>query len=139
MEITYSRIALTMFLGLLLTACGSENASLLTDGIWTFQDMSTDSEDSAIISVVSLGEALLTGASMEFQESGTFILSSSLVQTPTTGEWQLIGDDKLVLDPENESTSTNKIKSLTKDKLSYSESFTDGQTNSYIVTTTWTR
>ena len=124
---------------MLLTACETDNATLLTDGVWTFQDMTSDSEDSAVISLVSLAKALLTDASMEFQGGGTYILTSPLVENPTTGEWQLIDEDMLVLDPEDEAASTSKIETLTKDKLSYSESFVDGQMNTYTVTTSWTR
>jgi hypothetical protein len=76
---------------------------------------------------------------MEFQEGGTYILDSPLVENPTTGEWQLIGEDQLVLDPDGEASSTSKIETLTKDKLSYTESFVDGQMNPYKVTSTWTK
>jgi len=124
---------------MLLSACESDNATLLTDGVWTFQSMTTDSDDSSIISLVSLGQALLTEATMEFQEGGTYILDSPLVENPITGEWELIGDDQLFLDPDNEVSSTSKIEALTKDKLSYTESFVDGQMNTYEVTSTWTR
>jgi hypothetical protein len=124
---------------MLLTACETDNEALLTDGVWTFQDMTSDSEDSAVISLVSLAKALLTDASMEFQEGGTYILTSPLVENPTTGEWRLIGEDQLILDPDDEGSSTSNIETLTKDKLSYSESFVDGQMNTYTVTTTWTR
>jgi hypothetical protein len=124
---------------MLLTACETDNATLLTDGVWTFEDMTSDSEESAVISLVSLAKALLTDASMEFQEGGNYILTSSLVENPTTGEWQLIGEDQLVLDPEDEGASTSNIETLTKDKLSYSENFEDGQMNTYTLTTSWTR
>ena len=124
---------------MLLTACETDNATLLTDGVWTFQSMSTDSEDNSIISLVSLGQALLTEATMEFQDGGTYIMDSPLVENPTTGEWELIGDDQLFIDPDGEVSSTSKIETLTKDKLSYAESFVDGQMNTYKVTSSWTR
>ena len=124
---------------MLLTACETDNATLITDGVWTFQSMTTDSEDNSILSLVSLGQAILTEATMEFQEGGTYILDSPLVENPTTGEWELIGDDQLFIDPDGEVSSTSKIETLTKDKLSYTESFVDGQMNTYKVTTTWTR
>lgn len=132
-------IAIFLILSVVLTACESDNETLLSEGLWNFQDMSTDSEESAIISIVSLGEALLTGATMEFQEGGTYILTSALVETPVTGKWQLIGNDQLVLEPDGESSSTSTLDVLTRDKLIYTESFMDGQVNSYKVTTTWTR
>lgn len=134
-----SGIAMSLFVILLLTACETDNATLLTEGVWTFQDKSADSEESSIISLVSLEKALLTEATMEFQEGGTYILSSPLVENPTTGEWQLIGDDQLILDPDGKASSTSKIETLTRDKLSYSEDFLDGEMNPYKVTSTWTK
>lgn len=130
---------IVLFAALLLTACEKDNETLLTEGVWTFKSMITDSEESNIISLVSLGQALLTGATMEFQEGGTYILTSALVETPTTGEWRLVGDEQLILDPGDEASSTSKIETLTKDKLSYSEDFMDSQMNTYQVVTTWVK
>ena len=90
-------------------------------------------------SIITLAKALLTDATMEFQEGGTYIMTSPLVEDPTTGEWQLIGEDQLILDPDDELPSTANIESLTKDKLSYMETFVDAEMNSYTITTTWTR
>jgi hypothetical protein len=132
-------MSIILFTLLTLTACETDNASLLTDGVWTFQSMTTDSEESAIISLVSLAQALLTEASMEFQEGGTYILSSPFVENPTTGEWELIGEDQLIIDPDDEASSTSNINTLSEDLLSYTEDFVDGQMNSYTVTTTWGR
>ena len=134
-----SGIALALFSVLVFTSCESDNTTLLTDGVWTFQDLSTDSEDNTVVSLISLAEALLTGATMEFQEGGTYILSSPLVQDPTTGEWQLIGEDRLLLEPDGETSSTSNIETLTKDELTYSESMVDSNMETYTVTTTWIR
>ncbi len=131
--------AIILFAVLTLTGCETDNATLLTDGVWTFQSMTTDSEESSIISLVSLAQALLTEATMEFQEGGTYILTSPLAENPTTGEWELIGEDQLIIDPDDEASSTSRIEALTKDKLSYTESFVDGQMNPYKVTSTWGR
>ena len=128
-----------LFTLLTLTACETDSATLLTDGVWTFQSMTTDSEESSIISLVSLAQALLTEASMEFQEGGTYIMISPFVENPTTGEWELIGEGQLIIDPDDEASSTSRIKTLSKEKLSYTEDFVDGQMNTYMVTTTWTR
>jgi len=67
------------------------------------------------------------------------MLWTPFVENPTTGDWELIGDDQLLIDPDNEASSTSNIKTLTEDKLSYSEDFVDGEMNTYKVTTTWTR
>jgi len=132
-------IGIILFTFLSLTACETDSETLLTEGVWTFKSMTTDSEDSAIISLVSLGQALLTGATMELQEGGSYILDSPLVENPTTGEWDLIGEDQLILDPDNGASSTSRLKTLTEDKLSYTEDFVDGQMNPYKVTSTWTK
>ena len=132
-------IAFTLFVMLTLTACEKDNATLLTDGVWTFQNLTTDSEDEDLINLVALAKALLTDATMEFQEGGTYIMTSPLVEDPTTGEWQLVGEDQLILDPDDEAISTANIETLSKDKLSYLETFTDAQMNTYTITTTWTR
>ena len=132
-------IAMLMLVMLTLNACETDNTALLTDGVWTFQNLTSDSEDDNIINLIALGKALLTDATMEFQEGGTYILTSPLIEDPSTGEWELIGDDQLILDPDDEASSTSDIETLSKDKLSYQETFVDAQMNSYTVTTTWTR
>lgn len=132
-------IAMSLLVMLTLTACEKDNTTLLTDGVWTFQNMTTDSEDETTINLIALGKALLTDATMEFQEGGTYILSSPLVEDPGTGDWELIGDDQLILDPDDAASSTSDIETLSKDKLSYQETLVDAQMNSYTVTTTWTR
>lgn len=139
MRNTISGVVLSLILMLSLTACDKDNSTLLIDGVWTFQNLTTDSDDESIIGLVALGKALLTDATLELQEGGTYILNSPLVDNPTTGEWQLVGDDQLILDPDDELPSTSNIETLTKDKLSYMESFVDGQMNSYTITTTWSR
>jgi len=140
MKKVVSGIALSLIVLFTQTGCDKENQALLTGGIWTFQSMTTDSEDNTIITVVALAEVLMTQSTMEFQEGGTYLLDSPLADNPTLGDWQLIGDDQLILDPEGEEVaSTSKIETLTKDKLSYSETLVDQQLNSYKITTTWTR
>jgi len=139
MKNTLAGIAVSLLVMLSLTGCQKDNQTKLTDGIWTFSNLTTDSQDDNIISLIALGKAFMTDATMEFQEGGTYIMTSPLIVNPTTGSWQLIGEDQLILDPDDELPSTSNIETLSKDKLSYMESFVDGQMNSYTVTTTWTR
>ena len=134
-----SGIVVSLFLMLTLTGCETDNKTLLTDGVWTFQNMTTDSENDNIVSLFALGKALLSDATLEFQEGGSYIITSPLVDDPSTGEWSLIGDDQLIMEAEGELPSTSNIETLSKEKLSYMETFTDTQMNSYTVTTTWTR
>lgn len=131
--------ALTMLVMLMLTGCETDNKTLLTDGVWNFSNLTTNSEDELITSIIALGKAVLTDATMEFQEGGTYILTSPLVEDPNTGEWTLVGEDQLILDPDDEAPSTANIETLTKDKLSYLETYVDAEMNPYTVTTTWVR
>ena len=130
---------MSLFVMFTLTGCETDNKTLLTDGVWTFQNMTTDSEDETIVSLITLGKALLSDATLEFQEGGTYIITSPLVDDPSTGDWSLIGEQIIMTPDGAELPSTSNIEALTKDKLSYKETFVDGQMNSYTVTTTWTR
>lgn len=139
MKNTIAGIAVSLLVMFSLTGCEKDNQTKLTNGIWTFANLTTDSQDDNIKSLIALGKAFMTDATMEFQEGGTYIMTSPLLVNPTTGSWQLIGEDQLILDPDDELPSTSNIETLSKDKLSYLETFVDGQMNSYTVTTTWTR
>jgi len=139
MRNTISGIALTLLLMLTLTACEKDNQTLLTDGIWTFKNMTTDSEDETISGLIVFAKALLTDATLEFQEGGTYIIDSPLANEPSTGDWQLVGEDQLIMDPDDEIASTSNIETLSKSELTYMETFVDAQMNSYTVTTSWTR
>lgn len=129
-----------MMVMLTITACEKDNKTLLTHDVWTFENLTTDSEDETIMALILLSKALLTDATMEFQEGGTYIMSSPLTEDPETGEWQLIAGDQLIMEPDGDGLpSTNNIGTLTKDRLSYTETFVDGQMNTYSVTTSWTK
>ncbi len=134
-----SGIVMSLFVLFTMTGCEKDNKTLLTDGVWTFQNMTTDSEDETILGFIALGKALLSDATLEFQEGGTYIITSPLVDDPSTGEWSLIVE-QIIMNPDgNELPSTSNIETLTKDKLSYKETLIDTGLNSYKVTTTWTR
>jgi hypothetical protein len=101
--------------------------------------MTTDSEDETTQGLVFLAKALMTEATMEFQGSGEYMMSSPLMEEPTTGGWTLIGDDQLILTPEGEVASTANIQVLSKNELKYIETYVDLSQNPYTVTTTWTK
>jgi hypothetical protein len=132
-------IAFCLFFLFTLVSCEKDPSTLLTDGIWTFENLTTDSQDENVQTLVALGKALLTDATMEFQADGTYIITSPLMNEPTTGTWSLIGDDQLVMDPDDELPSTGNIETLTKDQLTYMETFTDLDTDPYTISTTWVR
>ena len=122
-----------------LTGCEKDNRTLLTDGVWTFKNLTTDSENETISGLITLAKVLMTDATMEFQDGGTYIMDSPLADQPTTGDWQLVGTDQLILTPEGELASTSNIETLSKSELTFIETFVDEQLNSYTVTTSWTR
>jgi len=120
--------------------CAGDPTSLLKDGIWTFEDMTTDSENEDIQSLVTFGKAFMTDATLELQEGGLYIISSPLAEEPTTGEWELVGEDQLILDPDGAiSSSVGNIDVLTKKMLKYIETFSDENSGTYTTTTTWVR
>lgn len=135
----FAGFAIAMLVMLTLTGCEKDNRTLLTDGVWNFHDLTTDSEDENVNTLIVIAGALMTGATMEFQDGGTYIMDSPLADQPTTGDWQLVGTDQLILTPEGELASTSNIETLSKSELKYMETFVDEQLNSYTVTTTWTR
>jgi hypothetical protein len=135
----FAGFAIVLLVMLTLTSCETDNKNLLTDGVWTFQSLTTDSEDENVSTLILIASALMTDATMEFQESGTYIMDSPLANQPTTGDWELIGEDQLILTPDGEIASTSSIETLSKSELKYKETLVDEQLNSYSVTTTWSR
>jgi hypothetical protein len=121
------------------TGCEQDNKTLLTDGIWNFKTLTSDSEDENTQNWILLAKALMTEATIEFQEDGTYILNSPLMEEPTTGTWSLIGDDQLVMNPEGGVTSTQNIQVLTRNDLKYIETVPDLSQNPATTTTSWTR
>jgi hypothetical protein len=134
-----SGLTVAMLVMFTLTGCEKDNRTLLTDGVWTFKNLTTDSENETISGLITLAKVLMTDATMEFQDGGTYIMDSPLADQPTTGDWQLVGTDQLILTPEGELASTSNIETLSKSELTYIETFVDEQLNSYTVTTSWTR
>ena len=130
---------LTMTLLFSATGCEKDNKTLLTDGVWNFKNMTTDSEDETTQNLVFLAKALMTDATLEFQESGDYIMDSPLMDEPTTGTWSLIGDDQLVMTPEGELATTANIQVLSRDELKYLETYVDLSQNPYTITTSWTK
>ena len=134
-----SGLVIPLIFTVAFTGCEKDPDTLLTDGIWNFETLTTDSEDEDIHSLVALAKALMTDATLEFQGAGTYIIDSPLMDNPTTGTWSLIGDDQLILDPDDELPSTANIETLTKKELTYLETYSDMQMNPYTITTTWIR
>ena len=135
----FSGLLISLFFLFTLTGCEKDQNTLLTDGIWTFENLTTDNEDETTQSIIALGKALLTNATLELQADGNYLITSPLMEEPNTGTWSLIGDDQLIMNTEGEAASTGNIETLTKNQLTYIETFPDLNLNTYTVTTTWIR
>ncbi|MDF1573082.1 MAG: hypothetical protein P1P82_15850 [Bacteroidales bacterium] len=138
-----STIASTLLFALMLmgtSGCAGDPNTLLSDGIWDFEDFTTTSEDDNIKSLVALGKAFMTDATMEFQADSRYIMTSPLSDDPETGTWELVGDDQLIINPDGDGgTSTANIDVLTRKQLSYVETFNSMGGDTYTVTTVWVR
>ena len=134
-----SAFAISLFLLTTFTSCEKDPATLLTGGVWDFENLTSDTEDENIRSLVALAKALMTDATLEFQDGGTYIITSPLMDDPTTGTWSIIGEDQLVLDPDDQLASTANIETLTRKQLVYIETYSDMHDGTYSVTTSWTR
>ncbi len=121
------------------TSCTKDTDVLLTDGMWTFENITTNSEDENVQSLTAFAKALLTDATLTFTEDGSYVINSPLTDDPLTGNWSLSGDETLIMNPDDENASTNTIDVLTNTQLEYTESFTDDNDNTYQTTTTWLR
>lgn len=135
----FSGIALISILLLSLTGCETDNTSLLSDGVWTFENLTTDSEDETIQGWVLIGKAFLVDATLEFNSDMTFILDAPIADEPQTGTWSLVGDDVLTMNTDGGVPSTSNIQTLSKKELKFIETFTDENLETYNTTTTWIR
>ena len=142
MKIRSTIVSTLLFAAILFatSGCAGDPNTLLTDGVWDFEDFTTTSEDEDIKSLVAFGKAFLTDATVEFQDGGTYILDSPLLENPETGTWELIGEDQLIMNPDGDTpASTANIDVLTRKQLSYIETFSTMDGTNYSVTTVWIR
>lgn len=139
MKKLFSISAISLLAIFLLSSCSKDATTLLTDGTWNFSNMTTDSDDPDIIALITLGKAVFTDGTLEFNADETFIMDAPLLEEPMTGTWSLIGDDQLVMDIDDQLPSTANIDVLSKSELKYIETYVDQEMKSYNVTTSWTR
>jgi len=136
--ITGMGIALLLMAG--MRGCADPEASaLLTDGAWKFKNVTTDSEDDAIKTLVAGLKAFYVDGTLEFKSGGEYIKEFALAD-PETGTWELIGDDQLIFTDEDNNPSQANINTLTKDELKYVQTLIDPQTQTtFTVTYSWGR
>jgi len=123
---------------LALTGCETDNTALLTDGVWTFENISSDSEDEDTQGWILIAKALLVDATLEFKLDMTYILDAPLAEEPETGTWSLVGDDQLIMTSDDGVPSTSNIETLSKKELKFIETF-PGENETFSTTMTWVR
>ena len=101
-----------LFLTLALSGCEKlSDEELLTDHIWRWDKITSTSTNTDIQNIVTVTNALMTGATIEFRIDGTFTLTA--LNDSEDGTWELTDDnDTLILDGEEMT-----IVKLTKDEL----------------------
>ena len=125
-----------MALSLLLvtSSCEKDNLSqseLLVNHIWRFDKMTTTSSDENIQALVTFVSAMMTGATLEFKEDGSYIIT--VLNQDDDGIWELSDDeDTLFMDGDGMS-----ITKLTKDELILDGEDVDDELGTYHVTMYW--
>lgn len=135
---TIYSLILVILMGM-IAGCDQDQKTLLTDGTWNFENLTTDSEDENTQNLVFLAKALMTESTMEFKADGTYLNTSPLMEEPASGSWSLIGDEQLILTPDDGLVSKPNIEVLSKTELKYVETLVDQEMNTYTIKTSWTK
>jgi hypothetical protein len=129
-----SCILMAFSLLLVTSSCEKDNLSrseLLVNHIWRFDKMTTTSSDENIQALVTFVSAMMTGATLEFKEDGSYIIT--VLNQDDDGIWELSDDeDTLFMDGDGMS-----ITKLTKDELILDGEDVDDELGTYHVTMYW--
>jgi hypothetical protein len=139
MNKSLSALGFALMVVFTITGCDTDKVALLTDGVWDFENMTTNSGDASIKALVLAWKAAMTDATFEIQAGGDYIIVAPLLEEPETGTWSLVGDDQLILTRDGGFPSTANIETLSRKELKYIQTYVDQQMNSYSVTTIWVR
>lgn len=101
---TLKKIPYLLLIALFLFAsegCKKDNDDLPVDEllmshIWKWDKMTTTSTDEYIQNLVTLTNALMTGATLEFFDDNTFTIT--LQNTSDDGTWELIDNETVLMD-----------------------------------------
>jgi len=118
---------------LLLSSCKKDDLTLLTAHTWNFNKMTTNSNDEDVQTWVAFFSAMLTGATLEFNEGGTYVLDSPMAENPETGTWEL-SDDGKTLHMDDDAMMVVK---LTDDELVLEGEEVDDDLGAYTVKMYW--
>lgn len=118
---------------LMLSSCKKDDLTLLTAHTWNFNKMTTNSSDENIQAMVAFAGAMLSGATLEFNEGGTYVLDSPMAENPETGTWELSDDGKtLYID-----NDAMMVVTLTDDELVLEGEEVDNDLGAYTVKMYW--
>ncbi len=121
-----------------LSGCQKDRVTLLTDGVWKFENITTKSEDEAVKTLVAGFKAAYTDGTMQFFSDGTYIKEFPLIDDET-GTWELVGETQLVFTPDGGVVQTASIDRIRKKELVYLETFLDQNQNPFNTRTTWVK
>lgn len=133
-----STIIILAFLVTGLNSCKKDNETLLTDGIWNFENITTDSVDESIQTIVAGFKAAYTDATLQFFSDGTYVIEYPLIDDET-GTWELAGSSKLIFTPDGGGLKSAVIEDISGKELVYLETFVDTNSNPFNTTTTWVK
>ena len=136
--IRFSTYIIISIMLLSLSSCEKDRVTLLTDGVWKFENITTNSSDDAIKVIVAGLKAIYTDGTMEFFSGGTYIKEFPLIDDET-GSWELIGETQLVFSPDAGGVQTASIDKISKKELVYIETYLDPDQNPFNTTTTWVK
>jgi len=122
-----------LFFILASSSCEKDNLSnteLLTSHVWKWDKMTTTSTNENLLALVAFANALMTGATMDFHEDGTYTITG-MNNYSDDGDWMLNdADSKLITDTYDEMS----LIKLTKDELVLQGEVVDDEYGSYSVT-----
>ena len=136
--IRFSTYIIISIMLLSLSSCEKDRVTLLTDGVWKFENITTNSSDDAIKVIVAGLKAIYTDGTMEFFSDGTYIKEFPLIDDET-GSWELMGETQLVFSPDAGGVQTASIDKISKKELVYIETYLDPDQIPFNTTTTWVR
>jgi hypothetical protein len=136
--IRYSAYIIISIIILSLSSCEKDRVTLLTAGVWKFENITTNSDDDAIKTIVAGLKAVYTDGTMQFFSDGTYVKEYALLDDET-GTWELVGETQLVFSPDVGGIQTASIDKITKKELVYLETFVDQDQNPFNTTTTWVK
>ncbi|HDZ40995.1 MAG TPA: hypothetical protein ENH59_04880 [Bacteroidetes bacterium] len=121
-----------------LSSCQKDRVTLLTDGVWKFENITTNSANETIKTIVAGFKAVYTDGTMQFFSDGTYIKEYPLIDDET-GNWELVGETQLVFTPDGGLVQTASIDKISKSELVYLETFIEGDQNTFTTVTTWVK